>query len=165
MDGWPSKEKKSFIIHIYTIITGTLLAYSVPFHHVLRTPLVQLKIVLSPSGLPNLCFHSTALSTIDSFKAHCRSKRKLLQISWLILANIADRSQEGKEQKGKKPSFLTCDPAATVGAKYCRMQDPPEFWAHGKPGGHAIQERLISLGHPTPTTQMDVEAERSFLSG
>lgn len=85
-------------------------------------------------------------------------------ISWVILAKEADRNQEWKEQKGKKPSFLTCDPAAIVSAKYCRMQDPLEFWAHGKPGGHAIQERLISQGHPTPTTQMDVEAERSSLS-
>lgn len=86
------------------------------------------------------------------------------KISWLILGKVADRNQEGKEQKGKKPSFLTCDPAAIVGAKYCRMKDPPELWAHGEPGGHAIQERFISQGHPTPTTQMDVEAGRSSLS-
>lgn len=145
-------------------ITGTWLAYSAPFHYVLQTPLVQLETALSPSGLSHFCCHSTALSSMDSFKAHCKSKRKLFHISWLVVANIADRSQEGKEQKVKKPSFLTCDPAAIVGAKYCRMQDPPEFWAHGEPGGHAIQERLISQGHPAPTTQMDVEAKGSSLS-
>lgn len=101
---------------------------------------------------------------MDGFKACCRSKRKVLQISWLFLANIADRSQEEKEQKRKKSSSLTCDPAATASAKYCTMQDLPKFWARGEPGGHAIQERLISYGHHTPTTQQDVEAERSSLS-
>lgn len=81
-----------------------------------------------------------------------------------FLASIADRSPEEKEQKRKKPSSLTCDPAATASAKYRPTRDPPEFWAHGEPGGHAIQERLISQGHPTPTTQQDVGAERSSLS-
>lgn len=107
-----------------------------------------------------LCKYNSKSSLV--FYRHYSEKKN--KISWPILAKVADRSQEGKEQKGKKPSFLTCDPAAIVSAKYCRRQDLPEFWAHGEPGGRAIQERLISQGHPTPTAQMDVEAERSSLS-
>lgn len=73
---------------LYIYILFTCLFYT--HHHFLQTPIPLKTEVHSPSALPISVYIQQLYGTMDGFEAWCRSKRKLRQICWLVIANITD---------------------------------------------------------------------------